>query len=108
MVSSAWSETENRQHALYVIIYSHYIQVERYSAYIDGYHIRFWPGRNNEEFSVESVSTDGETEAVLHSLAPWTEYTVAVQPFKDRFTGKFSEEAHVRTEEDGELVVYGL
>ena len=52
------------------------------------------------------MSTDGETEAVLHSLAPWTEYTVAVQPFKDRFTGKFSEEAHVRTEEDGEFVMY--
>ena len=87
-------------HNLFLIL-----KVERYSAYIDGYHIRFWPGRNNEEFSVESVSTDGETEAVLHSLAPWTEYTVAVQPFKDRFTGKFSEEAHVRTEEDGELVI---
>ncbi|XP_072048586.1 roundabout homolog 2-like [Amphiura filiformis] len=75
-------------------------EVERYSAYIDGYHVRFWPGRNNEEFSVESVSTDGRTDAVLHSLAPWTEYTVAVQPFKDRFTGKFSEEVHVRTLED--------
>ena len=56
-----------------------------------------------EESNAIILTVTGSNTAVITSLAPWTQYTVTVQPFNGLYLGPHSNEGRAMTGSDGKL-----
>ncbi|KAJ8034791.1 Roundabout-like 2 [Holothuria leucospilota] len=71
-------------------------QLDRNGPYIEGYYVRVQAVNNPDETFV-TITVD--RYKTVHNLAPWTAYTVTVQPFSGVYTGPETEGRVIRTAE---------
>jgi len=98
-------QTERRTTSMYTTEPLYRVQVEKETAYLQGYRVMYRPspdaGSPGEQWSFLDVRTPGEEQAVVSQLRRGVSYELKVCPFFDEFQGPDSDVRVARTLDEG-------